>query len=708
LKTFSITAFTAVCWIVAPVFAKHTVTLDDAYAVKAVGVMDAHPATKLLAFEAEGGIVVLSLADEGRRIKHLQGSQPSWSPDGKRLAFYSSVSERQLHVWNRRSDRIEQVTQIAGGISPNIAFGVMCPPSISWAPDSKSVVLATRLLGSPQDMPKSRERDGVRVYDANYPLDHVLIEGIFKKESFWDAFMPETPDLGERMKAIDREPQLGNNRLIIVDTERKNWTVLSAADRKYGCPSWSPDGRHIAAVADVSTHYPITYFGHLHVQATKLALFDLSSKREQQVETPTTRIAKPVWSRNGEHLAMVAETRPELSTFTRILQYSVSRGASSFIPAPKDHAVKEVEWSVDGKTLLIKLADRFADSLWKIDPRTGKHRQIQTFGWQIIWQNDEFAEIDDGDVVLNVESAHFKGRLMLTGEKYKTPSMIYDANPQVAELHLGEQRRVTWRNKAGEEVDGVIVLPPGYEPGHRYPVIVNPYPRAPWDDFKLGPDYEDTGQLHAAWGYVVFRTGLRAPHATYVWNMTQTEAYAEKGRGAPGIPVMVDDFVSGIDHLVKEGIADPERIGLFGHSNGGWATNMLIVESSIPKAAMIASGVSNAILLSSFPLPMITRGRDPATNGNVFDNLDDYLKLSPIYRMRDINIPILLTLGDQDWLWVPQMIAQYGVLRSEGMDVQLVRYANEGHSLRNRASIEDALERMHTFFDRHLKGTEAR
>jgi dipeptidyl aminopeptidase/acylaminoacyl peptidase len=170
---------------------------------------------------------------------------------------------------------------------------------------------------------------------------------------------------------------------------------------------------------------------------------------------------------------------------------------------------------------------------------------------------------------------------------------------------------------------------------------------------------------------------------------------------------MVDDFTSGVDYLIQAGIADPERIGLFGHSNGGWVVNTLITETTVARAAVISSGVSNAILMSFFPLSTVTRGADPATGGNVFDDFDRYVELSPIFKMRGIDIPLLLTVGDQDWSWLPQAISQYAVLRSEGKQVQLVRYANEGHALRSRISIEDAIGRMNAFFDVHLNSAQA-
>jgi dipeptidyl aminopeptidase/acylaminoacyl peptidase len=97
-----------------------------------------------------------------------------------------------------------------------------------------------------------------------------------------------------------------------------------------------------------------------------------------------------------------------------------------------------------------------------------------------------------------------------------------------------------------------------------------------------------------------------------------------------------------------------------------------------------------------------TRGMDAATGGNVFDNLDDYVRLSPIFRMREVTTPMLLMVGDYDTSWVMQMIAQYEVLRAEGRDVTLVRYAGEGHVRAKHETAIDSHRRTVEFFRRHL------
>jgi dipeptidyl aminopeptidase/acylaminoacyl peptidase len=112
--------------------------------------------------------------------------------------------------------------------------------------------------------------------------------------------------------------------------------------------------------------------------------------------------------------------------------------------------------------------------------------------------------------------------------------------------------------------------------------------------------------------------------------------------------------------------------------------------------------MSNAISMALGLYVTTTRGMDPATGGNVFDNLADYERLSPIFRMRAVTTPMLLMVGDYDSVWVPQMIAQYSVLRAEGRDVTLVRYAGEGHIRAKRETAIDAHRGVTEFFRQHL------
>jgi dipeptidyl aminopeptidase/acylaminoacyl peptidase len=162
---------------------------------------------------------------------------------------------------------------------------------------------------------------------------------------------------------------------------------------------------------------------------------------------------------------------------------------------------------------------------------------------------------------------------------------------------------------------------------------------------------------------------------------------------------MIDDFTSGIKHLVEEGIADPERVGIFGHSNGGWVVNYLITETDVAKCAVVWSG-SSSVAYQEYSVPAWAH---EITNGNIYDNFDDYVKMSPLFRMNKVRTPLLMVIGDRDWdIWLPEMLMQFSALRQLGKDVTLVRYANEGHVFRELDDIRDFRARVDGFFDRHL------
>jgi dipeptidyl aminopeptidase/acylaminoacyl peptidase len=679
-------------------------TLSDAYTIRAVGSLDASPDRALLAFEAEGGILVAELATKSIK-RRLNGERPNWSPDGRYLAFFSRrAGPLQLYVWYVTQNVETQLTSLPEGIFPNtVAIAGFCDPlKTAWAPDSHQIAFAS--INQPIVRATSSETDIAIVYGASSPLSRSIVDGTFQAPNVWAAQMRRSPGDAALMKHIDLHPRHGRNQIHVVNLEDRSIRVLASESNEV-CPEWSPKGEAIASITEIAEPgvNRDSYgngFGRFHKGA--ITVFDSRAGTGRRLHSSFSRVKSVAWSTEGDRLIAMVEQSELFQSFTRLADISAVDGVSKLIQTPSGSAVKEIRPASDG-SFLIKLAGRFVDTLWRLHLGGYNFKQVNTFDWQVQRGFGAFDQVSSSATAFWAETRGFKGRLILSFEERVEPQLMYDANPQTATFPLGEQRRVTWKNSQQEEVDGILILPPGYKSGERYPAVVDSYPRPAYDDFRVSAAIEDTGQLLAAEGYVVFRPAIRAPHGAY-W-FTRGEAYQEKARGAKGIPVMVDDFESGLHFLIGQGIVDPERIGVYGHSNGGWVANLLVTESKMIAAAVVSSGVSNFVMSSLWPYVKDTRGRDPASGGNVFDNLEEYVALSPIFKMREVNIPMLLMVGDDDWSWVPQMISQYGVLRSEGKNVTLVRYPREAHSIRGRQAVLDAKRRISAFFGQHLRPT---
>ncbi len=219
---------------------------------------------------------------------------------------------------------------------------------------------------------------------------------------------------------------------------------------------------------------------------------------------------------------------------------------------------------------------------------------------------------------------------------------LFDPNPQIRAWALGEQEVIRWKNSRGQELEGVLIKPVGYEPGKRYPIIVDGYNSQP-NGFK---SFQMMGnQLWAAQGYAVFWPVARAPHT---WmDAYRDDAFDHEAHGPKGIDALLDDAMSGIDEVIRRGIADPGRLGLHGFSNGGGAVGYLVTHSERFKCAVWASGVypdwiTPALLQTDSTLATFEGG------ANVWDEPETYVKLSAVYQLQNLTTPMLLAVGDDD------------------------------------------------------------
>jgi dipeptidyl aminopeptidase/acylaminoacyl peptidase len=303
---------------------------------------------------------------------------------------------------------------------------------------------------------------------------------------------------------------------------------------------------------------------------------------------------------------------------------------------------------------------------------------------------------DNSSVLFTKESYTVFQDLWWASSSFGSQQKMTDVNPQQKEYAWGTTKLVTWTSLNGKENQGNLYLPDHYDSKKTYPVIVHFYEKHTDDlnAYQL-PEVSSSNiniPSYVSSGYIVFQPDV---HYTY---------------GDPGNSVY-NDVISGVEYLIAKGITEKGKIGIQGHSFGGYETSFLITKSDIFSCAIVGSGVSN--FTSNYPVmrsngisTMFKYEADQYRMGSsLYDNLDGYIKNSPLFSAKNIKTPTLIFHNDNDRA-VPYQEGQslFFALRRLGKPAWLVNYKKEGHTLDDAENRKDWTIKMQQYFDYYLKG----
>ena len=276
---------------------------------------------------------------------------------------------------------------------------------------------------------------------------------------------------------------------------------------------------------------------------------------------------------------------------------------------------------------------------------------------------------------------------------------VTDANPNHNGYAWGSVKMVQWTNFAGKTNQGLLYLPAGYEEGKEYPMIVNYYEsHASEMHVYYMPDWCSAMldvPTYLSRGYIIFKP----------------DVYFKTG-----YPVQstYDAVVSGVEYLVKEGIATPGRIGVQGHSWSGCTVANLITMTDIFSCASVGAGVVN--MTESYTALRHGTGNtrmfmyedwQSRIGKSLWEDPEAYLRNSAIFRANKIKTPVLIMHNDKDEaVEYHEGRNFYMAMRRLQKPAWLLNYEGEGHFILNPAAQRDWTRRMLQFFDYYLKGTD--
>jgi dipeptidyl aminopeptidase/acylaminoacyl peptidase len=435
----------------------------------------------------------------------------------------------------------------------------------------------------------------------------------------------------------------------------------------------SPDGKR-AAVAIQQTPKPGDIF---HVDLFEI---DLSTGAETPLVTQPGRDAEPSYSPDGKriafhsqcgslnyfnerHIGLVPSGGGDIDYVTKFHPYDVFRNGNAYT------------WSPDGQRLRFTAGHGTQDELWEVNLQTGKAARLAEFIAGIA----SFSQDLTRAVFSKTHPSHPAEIVLWEGGQERQLTEVF---AHLAAFPAIKSEVVQWKARDGLAVEGVLWLPFDFKPGNPVPVVT---------ELHGGP----TGVALTA-----FPSGRTYPTAAFLQNGIAVFAPNFRGSSNYGAEFRhknalsqgvgdFDDVMTGLDELVRRGIADPNRLGVMGWSYGGYLSGATIAQTKRFKAASVGAPAvdwltyygefngSREVLWTYF-------------GGKPHEVPENYIRHSYGHKLKDITTPTLLQIGALDWQYTAPI---YQSLRDRNIPVEYVVYPREGHGFTEKPHQRDLMER---------------
>lgn len=655
---------------------------------------------------------------------------PSWSPDSRYLAFLSDrdgSGQARVWVWDRLKGMVRKVSDV--DVRAN---------EIQWFPDSRKLLVTSLPEGmSPDDyINRVLHKNQQQHPGAGKSSDSSVV--VFQSQG-------SVPSESAESSLWNLDDLLRDLCLIDVSSGRAEVVVRGRRIAKYFA---SPDGTRIAYTSPKSFEKP----GSQQILYT-LSLLAIKTKQDHTLAS-SVRLdlegGNLGWSHDGGLLVFRADgmeenahdchvVNPETGTLRNITALSGSHPPSGEMRCLWDRQGTNIYFVNDGalwkssvdhgspvevaripdrqisrmiiqsngvistfdngnSTIVVARDDRGKqDGFYKLDLRNGETTQLLEKGqcYTCVFGLDDYAAISkDGQrVAYFSEDAQNPSDLWISDNRFAHPRRLTRLNPQFEEYRMGSARLIDWLSDDGVPLQGALLLPSEYQEGRRYPLVVIVYG---------GQNLSDGFNRFGGWFEGPFNMQLLA-----------TRGYAVLLPDAPerlGTPMrdLAKAVLPGVSKVVEIGIADPTRIGVMGHSNGGYGTLGLLAQTDRFKAALAIDGfgdlVSNYGYLTGSGAAWGTWS-EHRIGGTPWQYRDRFVENSPIFYLDRVETPLLIVHGALDDI-VPSFLADeiFVGLRRLGKNVEYAKYEGENHTPGewSYANQEDFCNRMITWFSKYL------
>jgi dipeptidyl aminopeptidase/acylaminoacyl peptidase len=608
-------------------------------------------------------VAQIFLADaDGKNPRQLtfadkSSDNPQWSPDGQALAFASTrTGKRNLWLLRLAGGEAEQLTDVKTGVS-----------SFKWAPDGKSIAFTMADAPTAAQEKQAKQKDDARVIDEN--TRHVRLH----------VLPVAKDDKGQRKTRVLTKGKFSVG------------FILSPA-----AYDWSPDSKTIAF-----THTP-TPSPDDWVKAD-ISLVDVASGKVTAFAKTAAAEAMPLFSPDGKRIAYVASDDPPTWGFKlRVLVQPVAGGPARKLEETFDQRPNLVGWARDASRIYYTENVSTVPTLCAVTvPPEGQDGNYEEYGPR------PGGAI--GDVSLNHTGTHFG--FTLQGMNRPAEAFVNATTKDFEPVQISRGNEallkgkpiirtivVTWKPGGGaSNVQGLLTFPIGYEKDKKYPLllVIHGGPAGVYSQTFLGNLYPYPVAAFAAKGYLVLRCNPRGSSGRGA--AFRYANYKDWGQGD------YQDLMAGVDHVIKMGVADPERMGVMGWSYGGYMTSWVITQTKRFRAASIGAPVTDLVSFSG--TADIPGFLPDYFGGEPWQQPELFRKHSPITHVKGVMTPALILHGEKDdRVPIGQGYQYYSALKRQGVTTRMVVYPRMPHGPTEPRHYLDIMKRNVAWMDEHVRG----
>jgi dipeptidyl aminopeptidase/acylaminoacyl peptidase len=572
-------------------------------------------------------------------------STPRWSPNGRYLSFVAARNgdkTAQLWLLDTRGGEAKKLTNIKGDLE-----------EYTWSPNSNKIAMSI-LDQDFSDTSKTKTR-------TPFVMDRYR----FKQDrSGWV------------------EGRLSH--LYVFDLDLKKLDTLTSGRYDEASPQWSPDGRQLAFVSNRTAEPDRNANDDIFIMNA-----EKGATAKKLTDWPGSD-RDPTWSPDGQTIAFASSSSNQNFTMygqSVISLVPVSGGKVRALTTATDRGASDIHWSKDGTKLHCLVTDDRRQYIAAIDVATGSVSTL--VGGDRSFSNIEY-NAQSNEMVTLMSEPQLPAEIYAV-ENNRTRRLTHVQDSFINRISFASVEGFTSTSKDGNKVSNLLFLPPGQTDGKKLPLILfihgGPVGQ---DDFG----FDLSRQMLAAAGYAVAGVNYRGSSGR---GLAYTKAiYADWGNKE------VLDILGAADYLVKNGIADAERVGIGGWSYGGILTNYTIATDTRFKAA--ASGAGSSLQFSMYGVDQYISQYETEL-GVPWKNPKKWMELSyPFFKADRIKTPTLFMASEKDFN-VPTAGAEqmYQALRSLDIPTQLVIYPGQFHGITKPSYQVDRFERYLKWFGKYLK-----